>query len=85
MSQVDNPVSVLNQDTSRNFLNSSDPKDKYKVGVFELVQVIVDLFDLKKRGHKFVAQYSTIFFSCLLVFPESHPTGANEYRLSADY
>lgn len=28
--QVDNPVSVLNQDTSRNFLNSSDPKDKYK-------------------------------------------------------
>jgi len=29
--QVDNPVSVLNQDTSRNFLNSSDPKDKYKV------------------------------------------------------
>ena len=42
MSQVDNPVSVLNQDTSRNFLNSSDPKDKYKVCVFELVQVIVD-------------------------------------------
>nr|QIC49993.1 structural maintenance of chromosomes protein 6 [Actinia equina] len=28
--QVDNPVSVLNQDTSRNFLNSSEPKDKYK-------------------------------------------------------
>ncbi|XP_032234890.2 structural maintenance of chromosomes protein 6 isoform X4 [Nematostella vectensis] len=28
--QVDNPISVLNQDTSRNFLNSSDPKDKYK-------------------------------------------------------
>ena len=24
-------MSVLNQDTSRNFLNSSDPKDKYKV------------------------------------------------------
>lgn len=29
--KVDNPVSVLNQDTSRNFLNTSDPKDKYKV------------------------------------------------------
>eukprot|EP00795_Rhopilema_esculentum_P017575 gene17575-9207_t len=28
--QIDNPVSILNQDTSRCFLNSSDPKDKYK-------------------------------------------------------
>lgn len=28
--QVNSPVCVLNQDTSRNFLNSSDPKDKYK-------------------------------------------------------
>ena len=30
--QVDNPVAVLNQDTSRNFLNSKSPHDKYKVG-----------------------------------------------------
>jgi hypothetical protein len=29
--QVDNPVAVLNQDTSRNFLNSKSPQDKYKV------------------------------------------------------
>lgn len=28
--QVDNPISVLNQDTSRNFLNSREPQDKYK-------------------------------------------------------
>eukprot|EP00794_Sanderia_malayensis_P000113 gene113-724_t len=28
--QIDNPVSLLNQDTSRCFLNSSDPSDKYK-------------------------------------------------------
>ncbi|OWF41408.1 Structural maintenance of chromosomes protein 6 [Mizuhopecten yessoensis] len=28
--QVDNPVSILNQDTSRNFLNSKSPHDKYK-------------------------------------------------------
>ncbi|XP_045158887.2 structural maintenance of chromosomes protein 6-like isoform X2 [Mercenaria mercenaria] len=28
--QVDNPVAVLNQDTSRNFLNSKSPQDKYK-------------------------------------------------------
>lgn len=26
---MDNPICVLNQDTSRNFLNSSDPKRKY--------------------------------------------------------
>ncbi|KAJ8311272.1 hypothetical protein KUTeg_011176 [Tegillarca granosa] len=28
--QVDNPVAILNQDTSRNFLNSKSPHDKYK-------------------------------------------------------
>ncbi|KAK3592068.1 hypothetical protein CHS0354_019324 [Potamilus streckersoni] len=28
--QVDNPVAVLNQDTSRNFLNTKSPNDKYK-------------------------------------------------------
>ncbi|XP_041357126.1 structural maintenance of chromosomes protein 6-like isoform X2 [Gigantopelta aegis] len=27
--QVDNPVAILNQETSRNFLNSKSPKDKY--------------------------------------------------------
>ncbi|XP_060083255.1 structural maintenance of chromosomes protein 6-like [Ylistrum balloti] len=28
--QVDNPVSILNQETSKNFLNSKSPHDKYK-------------------------------------------------------
>ncbi|XP_071807403.1 structural maintenance of chromosomes protein 6-like [Asterias amurensis] len=28
--QIDNPMSILNQDTSRNFLHTQDPKDKYK-------------------------------------------------------
>ena len=29
--QVDNPVSMLSQDTSRNFLHSSNPSDKYRL------------------------------------------------------
>lgn len=29
--QVENPVAILNQDTSRNFLHSKSPQDKYKV------------------------------------------------------
>lgn len=29
--QVDNPVSLLNQDAARTFLNSTDPHDKYKL------------------------------------------------------
>ena len=31
--QIDNPMSILNQDTSRNFLHTQDPKDKYKVSL----------------------------------------------------
>ena len=29
--QVDNPVCILNQETAKNFLHSSDPKHKFKL------------------------------------------------------
>lgn len=29
--QVENPLVILNQDTSRNFLNSKSPQDRYRV------------------------------------------------------
>ena len=31
--QVDNPLAVLNQDTSRNFLHSANPRAKYQVSI----------------------------------------------------
>lgn len=31
--QVDNPLTILSQDSARQFLNSSTPEDKYKVSV----------------------------------------------------
>ena len=39
--KVDNPVSILNQDTSRNFLFASDEKKKYKVQYFHHLVIIV--------------------------------------------
>ena len=39
---------MLNQDTSRNFLNSSDPKDKYKVTI---LQSLLILNNLRKKEH----------------------------------
>lgn len=33
--QVDNPVAILNQDTSRCFLHSKSATDKYKVGEYK--------------------------------------------------
>ena len=32
--QVDNPVSLLNQETSRNFLHSTNPATLYQVNIF---------------------------------------------------
>ena len=32
--QVDNPVSLLDQDTSRHFLHSNNPTHKYKVSLY---------------------------------------------------
>ena len=46
---MDNPVSVLNQDTSRNFLNSSDPRDKYKVKSF--IDVKTTVYDKRTVGN----------------------------------
>ena len=31
--QVDNPVAILTQETSRNFLHSKSAQDRYKVGL----------------------------------------------------
>lgn len=42
--QIDNPVSLLNQDTSRNFLHNSKPSAKYKLFMkaTHLEQIAID-------------------------------------------
>ena len=42
--QIDNPVSILSQDTSRNFLQKSSPSDKYKLFMkaTQLEQIVAD-------------------------------------------
>ncbi|XP_022314343.2 structural maintenance of chromosomes protein 6-like isoform X1 [Crassostrea virginica] len=42
--QVDNPVAILNQDTSRNFLNSKSPHDRYRffLKATQLEQMLLD-------------------------------------------
>ena len=42
--QIDNPVSLLNQDTSRNFLHNSKPTAKYKLFMkaTQLEQIALD-------------------------------------------
>ena len=42
--QIDNPVSLLNQDTSRNFLHNSKPTAKYKLFMkaTHLEQIAID-------------------------------------------
>lgn len=51
--QVDNPVSILNQDTSRNFLNSKSSGDKFKffMRATQLEQMSQDYGDVHRHMH----------------------------------
>ena len=39
--QVDNPVSILTQDTSKHFLHSKSGQDKYTVRTFRILQQLL--------------------------------------------
>ena len=46
--QVDNPVSLLDQDTSRHFLHSNNPAHKYKVCIIIYVAIVCSSIRLIK-------------------------------------
>ena len=50
--QVDNPVSILNQDTSRNFLHSKSPYDKYKVNY----NMLASMLRVSQTKHRYCAK-----------------------------
>lgn len=66
--QIDNPISVLNQDVARTFLHSTDPKTKYKF--FKKATQLDDVYFLHdltlefyEKGDKMVAQKKKV---CIL-------------------
>ena len=42
--QVENPVAILNQETSKNFLCSKNPADVYKVSVYVFVLLLNTIY-----------------------------------------
>lgn len=48
--QVDNPVCLLNQDTSRNFLNTKDPAQKFIL--FMRATQLERLYECWKSSHR---------------------------------
>ncbi|XP_078678756.1 structural maintenance of chromosomes protein 6-like [Branchiostoma floridae x Branchiostoma belcheri] len=59
--QVDNPVSILNQDTSRNFLHSRNPSDKYKffLKATQLEQMSSDYSTIQEQREEIQATLRT--------------------------
>merc|ERR1712168_1062673 len=72
--QVDNPISILNQDTSRNFLHSKSANDKYKffLKATQLEQIKVDYIQAD--------QQKNIAENCLQTKMESMPTLEKEVQ-----
>lgn len=78
--QVDNPVSLLNQDTSRHFLQKSNPKDKYKLFMkATLLEQIACDYERAEEEHKRMKEgiqhqrsvsdrLNSSLFVCLFVF-----------------
>ena len=74
--QVDNPVSLLNQDTSRHFLQKSNPRDKYRLFMKAtlLEQIATDYERAEeeqkrmKEGILHQSSVGSIFVFCLFVY-----------------
>ncbi len=72
--QIDNPVSLLNQDTSRNFLHNSNPNAKYKLFMkaTHLEQIAIDYgkskeeLTLMEQKIEMIASVSKLFNVSLL-------------------
>ena len=86
--QIDNPVSILSQDTSRNFLQKATPSDKFKLFMkaTQLEQIATD-YEKAKEDQELMSegikrQQLVSFCTCMLTHIRIH---AAWYRIAGKF
>lgn len=80
--QIDNPISILNQDISRTFLVSSKPEEKYELFMkATLLNVIGNNYREAEltceQEYEKLKQYNKVCFHCVLRYKSFHVYNEN--------